>query len=208
VRAHPNDKALLPAQVHAAVWREVSTALLERRRLRVSYLSRSKAERKELLLHPAGLVSRHSISYLIGTVDGYGDLSQFAMHRIQQAECLEVAADCSEPLVVDHYIRNGLNASPLIDDVELVADVSPQIAWLLKETLLSTDQSLEPLAEGDWQRLRARVPQDQETLWWIFGLNDNIQVHEPTVWQTQIRSKLELMRRRYEATAPTLKATP
>ena len=92
--------------------------------------------------------------------------------------------------------------------MELVADVSPQIAWLLKETPLSTDQSLEPLAESDWQRLRARVPQDQETLWWIFGLNDNIQVHEPTVWQTQIRSKLELMRRRYEATAPTLKATP
>tara|TARA_Y100001951_G_scaffold55123_1_gene43741 strand:+ start:446 stop:847 length:402 start_codon:yes stop_codon:yes gene_type:complete len=40
------------------------------------------------------------------------------------------------------------------------------------------------------------------------GLNDNIQVHEPTVWQTQIRAKLELMRRRYEATAPTLEATP
>ncbi|HCL76579.1 helix-turn-helix transcriptional regulator [Stutzerimonas nitrititolerans] len=209
VRAHPNGKALLPAQVDAAVWREVSTALLERRRLRVSYLSRSKAERKELLLHPAGLVSRHSISYLIGTVEGYGDLRQFAMHRIQQAECLEVAADCSEPLDVDHYIRNGgFNASAPVDDVELVADVSPQIAWLLKETPLSTDQSLEPLAESDWQRLRARVPQDQETLWWIFGLNDNIQVHEPTVWQTQIRSKLELMRRRYEATAPTLEATP
>src|SRR5690606_20405093 len=34
VRAHPNGKALLPAQVDAAVWREVSTALLERRRLR------------------------------------------------------------------------------------------------------------------------------------------------------------------------------
>ena len=62
VRTLPNGKALLPAQVDAQVWAQVCAALLESRQLEIDYLSRSKAERKQLRIHPAGLVSRHSTS--------------------------------------------------------------------------------------------------------------------------------------------------
>lgn len=190
VRAHPNGKALLPAQVNADVWRAVSVALLERRQLKVDYLSRSTTKRKELLLHPAGLISRHSISYLIANVDGYSDMRQFALHRIQSAEPLEAEAQHSEPLDLDHYIRfGGFNAPAPVEEVELVADVSPQIAWLLNETPLSHEQSLEPLDGSDWQRLRAKVPDDQETLWWVFGLGENVRVWEPQSWMQAIREK-------------------
>ncbi|RMI03300.1 WYL domain-containing protein [Stutzerimonas nitrititolerans] len=190
VRAHPNGKALLPAQVDAGVWREVSVALLERQQLKVDYLSRSTTKRKEMLLHPAGLISRHSISYLIASVDGYSDLRQFALHRIQSAECLDAAAQQTEPLDLDHYIRlGGFNSPAPVKEVDLVADVSPQIAWLLSETPLSHEQSLEPLEGSDWQRLRAKVPDDQETLWWVFGLGENVRVGEPQSWMQAIREK-------------------
>ncbi|WP_313316271.1 helix-turn-helix transcriptional regulator [Stutzerimonas nitrititolerans] len=199
VRAHPNGKALLPAQVDAGVWREVSVALLERQQLKVDYLSRSTTKRKEMLLHPAGLVSRHSISYLIASVDGYSDLRQFALHRIQNAECLDAAAQQIEPLDLDHYIRlGGFNSPAPVEEVDLVADVSPQIAWLLSETPLSHEQSLEPLADTDWQRLRAKVPDDQETLWWVFGLGENVRVREPIHWVKAIRARLDGMARLYE----------
>ncbi|WP_213909799.1 helix-turn-helix transcriptional regulator [Stutzerimonas nitrititolerans] len=198
VRAHPNGKALLPAQVGAGVWREVSVALLERRQLKGDYLSRSTAKRKELLLHPAGLVSRHSISYLIASVDGYSDLRQFALHRIQNAECLDAAAQQTEPLDLDHYIRlGGFNAPAPVEEVELVADVSPQIAWLLSETPLSHEQSLEPLEGSDWQRLRAKVPDDQETQWWMFGLGENVRVWEPERWADLIQERASRLRAIY-----------
>lgn len=191
VRAHPNGKVLLPAQVNAAVWRAVSVALLDRRQLKVDYLSRSTTKRKELLLHPAGLVSRHSISYLIASVDGYDDLRQFALHRIQAAECMEAQAQHSESLDLDHYIRfGGFNSPAPVEEVELVADVSPQIAWLLSETPLSQEQSLEPLDGSDWQRLRAKVPDDQETLWWVFGLGENLRVWEPQQWVNSVKERL------------------
>ena len=190
VRAHPNGKALLPAQVDADVWREVSVALLERRQLKVEYLSRSTTKRKEMLLHPAGLVSRHSISYLIASVDGYSDLRQFALHRIQNAGCLDAAAQQTEPLDLDHYIRlGGFNSPAPVEEVELIAEVSPQIAWLLSETPLSHEQSLEPLEGSDWQRLRAKVPDDQETQWWVFGLGENVRVREPQSWVQAIRER-------------------
>src|SRR5690606_3691505 len=164
VRAHPNGKALLPAQVSTDVWRAVSVALLERRQLKVDYLSRSTAKRKELLLHPAGLITRHSISYLLASVDGYTDVRQFALHRIQNTECLDAAAGQTEPPVLDHYRRlGGYTTRAPVEEVDLVADVPPQSAWLLSETPPCHEQSLEPLEGSDWQRLRTKVPDDQET---------------------------------------------
>jgi predicted DNA-binding transcriptional regulator YafY len=190
VRAIPNGKALLPAEINLNIWSEVSTALLERRQLKVIYLSRSKSERKVLTLHPAGLVSRHSVSYLIATVGGYSDLRQFALHRVESAETLDTPAKEVTDLDVDSYVQGGgFNSSGPVEETYLVADVSPQIAWLLSETPLSTEQELEPLPSGDWQRLRARVPMDQETLWWVFGLGENVRVREPQSWAEVIKEK-------------------
>ncbi|PTQ70306.1 YafY family protein [Pseudomonas sp. GV071] len=199
VRAMPNGKVLLPAEIRPEVWREISTALLERRQLQVSYLSRSKAEHKTFTLHPGGLVSRHSVSYLIGTVDGYADARQFALHRIVRAEMLSDTVLETEPLDVDRYIHNGgFNSPGPIEEAELVADVSAPIAWLLSETPLSHDQHLEPLPGSDWQRLRARVPMDQETLWWVFGLGEKIRVHAPLGWADEIAHRAKAVSALYE----------
>jgi len=198
VRAIPNGKSLLPSQIAPYVWHQTSTALLERKQLQISYLSRSKIELKRLLIHPAGLVSRHSISYLIGSVDGYDDLRQFALHRIHQAECLEASARAHDDFEIDRYIRQDLNTDTHIEQVELVADVSPQIAWLLSETPLSNEQSLEPLPDGNWQGLRAIVPDDQETRWWVFGLGENVRIREPKGWAQEIQQRAEKLRDLYE----------
>ncbi|QMV62907.1 WYL domain-containing protein [Pseudomonas berkeleyensis] len=206
VRALPNSKALLPAEIDNTVWQHASNALLEGKQLRVHYLSRSKGATKPLLLHPAGLISRHSISYLIASVDGYDDLRQFALHRIQQAEALSEPARERPDFEISHYIRQDLNSAAPIEQVELIADVSPQIAWLLGETPLSPEQSLEPLEGSDWQRLRARVPDDQETLWWVFGLGENVRVLEPKSWVDTIQgrlAKLEQLYTPYAISEPT-----
>jgi predicted DNA-binding transcriptional regulator YafY len=200
VRSLPNGKALLPAEVAPPIWEQVSTALLERRQLRVAYLSRSKGESKELRLHPAGLVSRHAISYLIGSANDYDDLRQFALHRIQSAELLDQPAREHQDFDIDRYIEGGaFTWRQDAEDVELIADVHPKLAWLLGETPLSHQQRLEPLPDSDWQRLHARVPLDQETLWWIFGLNDQIRVHAPQVWVEEIGRKLESLQQLYAA---------
>jgi len=198
VRSLPNGKALLPAELTPQIWDRVSTALVENRQLRVEYRSRSQGASKSYRLHPAGLVSRHSISYLIGTVNDYDDLRQFALHRIQSAELLDEPAREHQGFDIDRYIEGGAFAwRQAPQDIELIADVHPQLAWLLGETPLSREQRLEPLPGSDWQRLYARVPLDQETLWWIFGLNDQIRVHAPQVWVDEIGRKLESLRRMY-----------
>lgn len=203
VRVLPNGKALQPAHVDAGIWSEVATALLEARQLQVVYRSRSKGDCKTLRIHAAGMVSRHSASYLVGTVEGYSDLRQFALHRIQHATCLEVPSREQPGFDIDHFIHGGgFNSAGPVDRHELIADVSPQIAWLLDETPLSLEQSLHPLPNSDWQRLRARVPDDQETLWWVFGLGASIRLHEPQCWIEQIQDKLNNMNALYAQPTP------
>jgi len=209
VRALPNGKALLTAQVTPGVWAQVSTALAERRCLQVRYRSRSKANLKEMVIHPSGLVSRHSISYLIGTVDGYSDTRHFALHRIHEAACLDRACSVGDDLDIDRHIASGAFALRQSEQqVELIADVHPNIAWLLDETPLSTEQSLESIPASDWKRLRAVVPDDQETLWWVFGLGENIHVHGPETWVDQIKGKLRQMERFYSNCPRTDDRTP
>jgi predicted DNA-binding transcriptional regulator YafY len=198
VRTKPNGKALQPAQVDSAVWQAVSMALLERQCLKVSYLSRSKETLKELVIHPAGFVSRHSISYLIATVEGYDDPRQFALHRIKYAECLDTPAKEHVSFDIDEFLNSGFNNPAPITEIELVADVSPSIAWLLSETPLSAEQRLEPLPDSGWYRLHAKVPDDQETLWWVFRLGENVRVWGPTHWLESIQTRIEQVTALYQ----------
>lgn len=198
VRVLPNGKTLIPADIRHEVWADISTALVEQRQIQVAYMSRSKGSLKQLRLHPLSLVSRHSVSYLVANVDGYGDPRQFALHRIQSVSLLEKPVCQEAAFDLDAFISSDTSFfGQSAKRVELVADVHPQIAWLLRETPLSEQQTLDPLQDSDWQLLRAQVPMDQETLWWIFGLNDNIRVHEPEVWVVRIKEKIKALRRMY-----------
>jgi len=191
VRALPNGKTLQPAEVDPVIWSQVADALLDKRQLDILYLSRSKGQSKTLRLHPAGIVSRHSISYLIAVVDGYKDPRQFALHRIQQAKCVDAPASGTADFNIDNFLHGGgFNSAGPVDQCKLVADVSPQIAWLLKETPLAVDQCMESLSNSGWQRVRATVPQDQETLWWLFGLGENVRLYKPQNWVQAIKTRL------------------
>jgi predicted DNA-binding transcriptional regulator YafY len=199
VRTLPNGKALIPAPIDSNVWQQVTDALLNKQQLRVNYSSRTKGEHKQLLLNPLGLVSRYTITYLVAGVDGYSDPRQFALHRIINAECTNTSAPQNSDFDLDSYIASGaFSLRQTTEMVELIADIHPQQAWLLKETPLSTQQELTPLPDSDWFRLTATVPLDQETLWWIFGLNERIRVYAPQVWVEEIRVALNNLQALYQ----------
>lgn len=187
VRAIPNGKALVPAPLSEATWQTVSDALLAQRAIDVTYLSRSAEEEKQFTLHPQGLVSRHSVTYLLATVNDYDDIRQFAMHRIDQATLSEQDWRQSQDFDLDSYIAKGAfgylqSKTP----IKLVAHIAPQVAWLLSETPLSEVQQLTPLPGSSWQRLEAEVPDDQQTQWWLMGMGANVEVLEPAAWRTEI----------------------
>ena len=199
VRSLPNGKALLPAPLEPQVWEHVSTAVAQQKQLSITYLSRSQSKVSEMTLNPAGLVNRHSITYLIANVAGYEDLRRFALHRIKQAKVLDDPSAIADDFDLDAYIASGAlgwqTGEP--EQTTLVADIRPQLAWLLQETPLSEDQTIGNEDNG-WLRLTATVSKDQETLWWILGLNSQIRVLEPGDWVAQIKEALEETAQTYQ----------
>lgn len=208
VRAIPNGKALIPAEIKDDVWRNVSEALINKKKLSVTY-RKPNGELKDWSLHPQGIVSRYSANYLIVTINDHEDLRFLALHRIQNAIELDDSCNQFDEKTIRDYISSGemgwaYNSKKTDNqlnekEVTLIADVSPYTASVLSETKLTEKQVLEPLDGSDWQRLTAIVPNNQETLWWIYSLNSNIHVHEPMVWVKEIKENIERIQGMYEA---------
>jgi predicted DNA-binding transcriptional regulator YafY len=189
VKAIPNGKALIPAQIKRGIWEAVSEAVLEECAIEVTYLSRKHNESKEYTLHPQAIVVRHSVSYLLATVKDYDDILQFALHRIQEVERSDKGFRPLKGFDLTEYIdQGGFSYRQSSRPVLLKARVKNEIAWLLSETPLSEDQELK-LAEDGWYQLTTTVPDDQQTLWWIQGYGSAIDVHEPKRWREHIHQQ-------------------
>lgn len=209
VRAIPNGKALIPASLDESIWQAVSQGLLERTPLEVTYLSRSAGEEKTFTLHPQGLVSRHSVTYLLATVNDYVDIRQFAVHRIKQASLSDAIWRECTAFDLDDYIHGGaFGYRRSQTDVELEARVSPHVAWLLSETPLSRTQTLTPIEGSDWHHLSARVPDDQETLWWLQGMGAGIEVLGPSHWREHLLESARRVLQLYARADSTAIAAP
>lgn len=198
VRAIPNGKTLIPAAINPDIWRAITEALLSKEQIEVNYLSRQKGQTKTFLLHPTGLVSRYSVSYLIARVEGYDNLRHFALHRMRQVTVLDQAAITPADFDIDSYIKQGAFSLHEGHNIKLVADIDAQLAWILNETPLSRQQKITIIENSEWSRLEAQVPKDQETYWWICGLNARIRVHEPQEWVNDIKDQLEKLQQLYQ----------
>lgn len=189
VRAIPNGKALIPAELGEATWQTVAEALLEQKAIDVTYLSRSSETEKPLTLHPQGIVSRHSVTYLLAQVEGFDDLRQFALHRVRHAAFSKQPWRAREDFDIDAYIQAGaFGYRQGAHDVTLTADIKRSVAWLLQETPLSREQTVKALPDPEWYRLTARVPDDQQTLWWLMGLGANVKILSPDSWRHELKT--------------------
>lgn len=186
VRALPNGKSLIPAPVEGGIWQLVSEALLGKEQILIDYLSRNKGKVGQYQLHPVGLVARHSVSYLIARVGEYDNLRHFALHRVRRVIRLGVPACIAQDFDIETYIRQGAFSMGSAERTLLVADIHPQLAWILGETPLSGHQTIRSLDGTDWCRLEAEVTMDHETLWWLLGLGDRVRVLQPTEWVKEI----------------------
>ena len=160
--------------------------------LDVEYLARSSNNAKAYVLHPHGLVVRHSVTYLLATVNDYDDVRQFPLQRILTATPSKQAYRLQVDFDLQSYIDNGgfgYAAEGAQKWVTLRARIDQDAARMLSETHLSEQQSFsEPAADG-WVELTAVVPNDQQTLWWLQGFGARFDVLEPQEWREAIREQ-------------------
>ena len=189
VRSLPNGKALLPASVDKDIWEKVAEALLNQKQIKVEYLSKKKGEVTTMTLHPKGMVSRGPSTYLIASAGSYIEPHHFVLQRFKNIEVLD-AASRDDGFDMDSYLPTAaFTPRQGSGTLQLLAEIHPDIAWILRETPLSEGQNITAKSGCNWLHLEAEVPDDEETCWWVLSLGRNIIVREPESLASRIKSE-------------------
>lgn len=199
VRSLPGGGPLKSAREAEPVWQQVSEAVLAEQQLQIRYQAHN-AEPAERIVNPLAVVVRDTKSYLIATVGEYTQPALFAINRIQKATLTHRPAEIPADFSLTELIESGRFGWAAKGTVTLRAKIRPGVALKLRETPISDEQVISSL-DDDWHQLEAIVPDNRETLWWLFSMNHNIQVLEPQHWVEEIRETLTSWTSLYPAEA-------
>ncbi len=202
VRIVPDGFQYTTQPISAEIWEVLTTSLLKDTQIAVTYYSRKKSQERELVLNPLGLVNKSRNTYLVAVANGYVEPTIYALHRFHQAKTLESSVVIPEGFTLDKYIQSGALAWSESNEPQqlLIANISNNLAFTLQENMINETQAIEPI-EGvpNQYRLTVEVPNNKETVWWLFSLNEEITVLSPIEWKCQIMSSLENLLKRYKS---------
>jgi len=158
----------------------LTQALLENRRIAVSYLPIRAKELKEYVVNPLGLVVRDQSIYLVCTLWDYDDIKQLLLHRMRSATLQDEPAKRLAGFDLDDYICNGEFGLPAESGkkLKLVARFKDVAAIYIAERPLDRGQKIERIDEQT-VLLSATVMDTRELRWWLQSFGDFVEVLEP-----------------------------
>jgi predicted DNA-binding transcriptional regulator YafY len=162
----------------------VQEALLQDEQIELHYQAFDAEEPKVLCVNPLALVNRGVVSYLVATAWGYSDVRLYALQRCSQAKRLYQPIQRPAAFDIDQYIAQGALQFGQGQTITLQAKVSEQLARILTETAISTQQTL---ADG---LLTATVQDTWQLEWWILSQSNQIEVLAPIALREKIASRI------------------
>jgi len=157
----------------------VHAALAEERQIEIRYRSRAAEKTMTYRVHPLGLVYRGVLGYLVCTVADYEDPRMLALHRIESAKALDVAARTPAGFDLQMYARSGAFGFMDNGPIQLVLHMEAPAAAHLCETPMSADQVIVDDTREGWVTVAATVRDTSELRWWLLGFADQVEVTAP-----------------------------
>lgn len=179
VRIIPRGMPLLPPKIDPEVQVAVYTALLEERRLRISYRAKGSETVREHNIDPLALVQRGSLIYLIAITGHREQPFQMLLHRMASAEVIDEPGMQLPGFDVDQYIAAGGLNFVLGPPIELILRLTKSAITAVIDTPLSKDQAIRECEDG-WFEVCANVPHTIELRAWIRGFGAEARLISPT----------------------------
>lgn len=193
--------------VTSAHFELVGEALLERRRLHLRYLTRSRAAVSEREVSPQRLVHHRNTWYLDAFCHRAGDLRRFALDGIEAARVLDEPAREMALATVRRRMDAGYGIYAGARRRWAVLRVEPQAAqWISRE-------EWHPEQQGRWRadgRYELRLPFADETelAMDVLRHGDEIEVVAPVSLRAAVSARLQRAAARYAAPAGVPAAPP
>jgi predicted DNA-binding transcriptional regulator YafY len=188
---------LMPAKVNDGVLENIHAALWDGATVLASYMSKGKSWPSEYELHPAGLVYRGRISYLVCSfANDTKKIIYLPLQRFQWVKLLD-GISVHKNKKIKNLAKDimGFRLNPNKINVEL--KFSKMAGSHLIETPLSDDQKITPTKDG-FLKVKASVTDDMELRFWIRGFGDSVEVLKPKKLRDEFKQISRRMVRLYE----------
>ncbi|RZS56864.1 helix-turn-helix transcriptional regulator [Sphaerotilus mobilis] len=181
-----------PAQrpVVGKFFERVASALLERRRLQITYYSRSKQSESQRAVSPLRLVHYRSTWYLDAWCHESDGLRRFALDALREAEGLTQRAKDVAMKTVEAELDAGYGIYGGKDVKQATLMFSAEAAQWVANELWHPRQVLEPQADG---RLRMKLPytDDTELLMDLLRHGPDVKVEAPAALRNKLQQRLQ-----------------
>lgn len=198
VRYVPPGLPFIPPSLAPGVLPAIQEALLQQRRLQVIYLSAGSDAAKEQTLHPLSLIQQGARSYLLATAFDYEQPHLYAIHRIASATVLDEPAIRPQGFTLNSFLASGGAQFGNGGVIVLKGRVSSDLARLLEETPISTNQKI--ASRLGVLTLTATVQESWQLHFWIRSQGSAITVLKPVSLRKEIIAALESSLSHYKET--------
>lgn len=183
---------LLPPEVDAGIQQVVQQSLFEGRQITLRYRKKwNQRVQSYEGLHPAGLIMRGPLIYLVAFKSGEMPARHFALHRIVEAEKLANAASIPDDFSLEGFVADGEPSIRIREEpIQIGLLMDAAAAEHLRETALSKDQTLSIVQSDGRIHVTATVPWTQELEWWILGFGNRAEVVAPAELRERIAEEV------------------
>lgn len=187
----PTSLALLPPKLSNDVLGKVESAIAQRHCIEGSYRTKGSAKEQQWTIHPLGLLSRGPVIYLVCTLFDYTDVRMLALHRLTGVSELDQRRTEPHGFNLRDYAASDGSHFQSRGPIQLVARFDPAAVEHLRETPLSSDQSLMDVEDGARVELTASVDYDETLRWWLLGFGDLVEVVGPANLRSDVATTAE-----------------
>ena len=189
VRYVPPGLPFIPPSVVPCVLPAIQEALLLQLQLKIVYLSAGAAAPKEQTIHPLSLIQQGARTYLLATAFHYENPILYAIHRMTSASVLEDSAKRPKGFSLDTYLAGGGAQFGTGNAIVIKARVTDELARLLDETPISTDQKI--TTRAGVHTLSATVRESWQLDFWILSQGAAITMLKPVALRKHIIASLK-----------------
>lgn len=188
VRVVSANLPMRPPRIAPGVFEQVSQALYNNLWLEIHYTNIA-GRRTQAKVMPLGLAQQGVRMFMPCVFDGYEDIRNLALHRIQSAQCTHLPFTPLADFDLQSYDDNGRFAFGQGEKIAVHLRISDHLALLLAESPLAADQSLSPApGEPAGHELRATLTDSSLLVWWIRSQGSAVQVLAPQALEQRVRN--------------------
>ncbi len=189
---------LEPGKVKPEVLEVIQQALLVDASIKALYLKRGASEPRKMHLKPLGLSYQDSNIYLLCIIKGKNAVAALPLHRFQTAESTWENLEAPGDFDINSFeAKRSLISQKSEIPVQLKLRISQTLYERLSENALTSDQQLQPTADG-WWLMTGCLPLSQGLDLWLLSQGEHLAVLEPIELREQMATSAKRMAALYE----------